>query len=232
VINRFPFVILVFTLMTGGAFSSAKAIAASAPSSAPTPDFTAIPLAPEATAGQAIFMDDFSILQPSWGNRGPDVSVTDGYLVLTPERGKSVMIPNLKYRYRDFDASVDVTPTPALHGLQWAGLVFWGLDATDYYLAEISNRGMVSVMEWKKGKPLLKAEKQGASPGPFAMQTVAITVSARANRVEVSAWGTSVSMSDVSAPKSGGFIGLYAESSKALGWIWRFSKLVVNAPPK
>ncbi len=212
--------------------ASEQSRAASAPSSARTLDFTKIPFAPKAAPGQPIFKDDFASLSASWGNPGPNTSVSDGYLVLTPEHGKSVMVPNLTYRYRAFDASVDVTPTPALHGVQSAGLVFWGQDAADYYVAAITNTGKVSLIEWKSGKRILKADKQGATPDPFATQTITISVSASTKAVEVTAWGASLSLTDVPAPKDGGFIGLYAESSKNLGWIWRFSKLAISDPAR
>lgn len=203
-----------------------------APSSAPTPNLTSIPVAPKAAPGQLIFKDDFASFDASWGSPGPNANLSDGYFILVPIRGESVMVPNVKYRYRDFDASVDVTPTPALHGSESAGLVFWGLNATDYYVAAISNTGKVSVIERKSGKRMLKAEKQGATPDPFATQTITINILARAKGVEVSAWGATLSLSDVRAPKDGGFIGLYAESSKGAGWIWRFSKFAVSGPRK
>jgi hypothetical protein len=200
--------------------------------SAPTPSLASIPLAPKAAAGQPIFKDDFASFAPSWGSQGPTASVSDGYLVLTPVHGKSVMVPNLRYRYRDIDASVDVTPTPALHGAEWAGLVFWGRDEKDYYVAAITNTGKVSVIECANGQLTLKAEKQGATPDAFATQTVTITLAARGNRAEVSAWGATLSLTRASVPKDGGFIGLYAKSPEETGWIWRFSKLIVSAPAK
>jgi hypothetical protein len=200
-------------------------------SSAPTPNFTAIPSAPKVPPGQPIFKDEFASFDASWGSPGRNANVTDGYFILVPIRGESVMVPNTKYRYRDFAASVNVTPTPALHGSESAGLVFWGRDSNDYYVAAISNTGKVSVIELNGGKRILKAGKQGATPDPFATQVITINVSARANGVEVSAWGATLSLSEVRAPKDGGFIGLYAESSKRAGWIWRFSKLAVGALP-
>jgi hypothetical protein len=193
---------------------------------------TSIPLAPKTAAAQPIFKDDFASFDPSWGQPGPSANVTDGYFVLTPLRGKSVVAPNTKYRYRDFDASVDVTPTPAMHGVESAGLVFWGRDERNYYIATITNTGKVSVIEYKNGVPAVKAEKQGATPDLFAMQTVTITVAARRNHLEISAWGATLSLTNPTEPKGGGFIGFYGESSNHLVWIWRFSKLVVSAPSK
>jgi hypothetical protein len=232
--NQFRFA-LVLTTIIGVWFLNGGAQAASEQTKSPfaaTPSLASIPLAPKTAAGQPIFKDDFASFDSSWGQPGPSASVSDGYLVLTPERGKSVVAPNFKYRYRDFDAAVDVTPTPAMHGVESAGLVFWGRDEKNYDIAAISNTGKVSVIEYDDGKPTMKAEKQGATPDPFATQTVTIMVSTRGNRAEVSAWGANLSFANTHVPKDGGFIGLYAEAAKNAGWIWRFSKLVVNAPAK
>ena len=107
----------------------------------------------ETMPANVIFEDPFTIWPPSWGPLRADISVKDGKLTFTPDKGKREM---QMYRHanlpNDMEASYSVTFVKAGDPTQGAGLAFWAKDYNDYYALLTSPDGWFSIRSYTYGR--------------------------------------------------------------------------------
>src|SRR6266478_8883547 len=83
-------------------------------------------------AGEILFEDNFTNLDPSWGIPGERLSVEDGKLTLKPAPDTTQSILNQANVFDDADIRVEVI-LPAGDASVPGGLIFWAKDHSNFY---------------------------------------------------------------------------------------------------
>src|ERR1700675_5044202 len=83
-----------------------------------------------AVAGEILYEDKFTNLDPSWGVPGERLSVEDGKLTLKPAPGTTQSILNQANVFDDADIRVDVI-LPTGDASVPGGLIFWAKDRSN-----------------------------------------------------------------------------------------------------
>src|ERR1700757_4495632 len=98
----------------------------------------------KAVAGDVLYEDDFTNLDPSWGTPGDILSVKDGKLVLKPALNTTQSVLNQANVFEDADIEVEVTLSsgdPVVAG----GLIFWAKDYSNFYCLCIDANGSFKI---------------------------------------------------------------------------------------
>ncbi len=98
----------------------------------------------KAVAGDVLYEDDFTNLDPSWGTPGDILSVKEGKLVLKPALNTTQSVLNQSNVFDDADIQVEVTLSagdPIVAG----GLIFWAKDYTNFYCLCIDANGSFKI---------------------------------------------------------------------------------------
>src|ERR1700758_2377752 len=83
-------------------------------------------------AGEVLYEDNFTNLDPSWGTPGEILSVKEGKLLLKPALNTSQSVLNQANVFEDADTAVQITLSggdPLVPG----GLIFWAKDYSNFY---------------------------------------------------------------------------------------------------
>ena len=99
---------------------------------------------PAVLAGEVLYEDTFTNLDPSWGTPGDIVSVRDGKLTLKPAPNTSQSVLNQSQVFEDGDITLDVSVSggdPIVPG----GLIFWAKDYTSFYCFCINASGYFKI---------------------------------------------------------------------------------------
>src|SRR6516162_9957728 len=83
-------------------------------------------------AGEVLYEDSFTSLDPSWGTPGERLSVEDCKLTLKPGPNTTQSILNQANVFNDADIRVEVT-MPAGNANVPGGLIFWARDFSNFY---------------------------------------------------------------------------------------------------
>jgi hypothetical protein len=184
--------------------------------------------------GDAIlFADDFSRLDPTWGDAEDRWNVDGGKLILKPRANASVTRLYTGTLFGDADIRVKVSQIDSAAGgtNQLAGVVFWGDDSDNYYLAAIDAGGNYFVGRKTKGEWI--------NPQDKIVRSEVLKGVGRVNEIRVVTEGESakISVNGKIITTLGGYkhpeksvIGLQAESDEQETYTWAFSGLTVRKP--
>ena len=93
-------------------------------------------------AGEVLYEDNFTNLDPSWGTSGERLSVKDGKLTLKPAPDTTQSILNQANVFDDADIRVEVI-LPAGDTSVPGGLIFWAKDHSNFTVY-VSTRPVIS----------------------------------------------------------------------------------------
>lgn len=182
-----------------------------------------------------IFSDDFSTLDPAWGNADAAKYVEEGKLVLKPSATRTSITRYQGSTFNDVDIRVRILQTDGATGGS-AGIVFWGDNAmsehvkSEYY-AELRPDGGFAVSRYEEGKwlyPVPATVPNGVKKG--LNQANELRVVAKGRRATIYVNDTQVAAFNGFPPDGGAIVGLFAQSG-AQPDTWRFSDFVVRKSP-
>ena len=202
----------------------------------PAPSAASAPT-PAAGAGckptrKAAFEDNFQTPDPGWGvsatGRG---SFKDGTLVIKPVTGKAweQLYPSLLFGSATVCAQVK-SPTQMndINDTANAGVVFWGIDRSNYYTATIFPNGQFGIYRmhagaWARIVPATKSANVKSGFG--AVNDLMVSIKGGVGAFYIN--GIKTFEFRGQPPKSGGTIGVFAGPEDKAETEWRFQKMVV-----
>src|ERR1700693_6470567 len=98
-------------------------------------------------AGEILYEDKFTNLDPSWGLPGERLSVEDGKLTLKPAPDTTQSILNQANVFDDADIRVEVV-LPAGDANVPGGLIFWAKDHSNFYCLCIAAAGYLQISRY------------------------------------------------------------------------------------
>jgi hypothetical protein len=178
------------------------------------------------------FRSDFKKPDPQWQLDGPNEYFVDNQFAIKPDAGWGVWWTIPAFVFKNATYCVDVkTPSDANEPGTSArgGLVFWLIDNSNFYVAEIYLDSSYSVRRALNRVdtgilPRTKFAKLKA--GPAAVNQIKVT--AIDNLVTLFFNGEKATEFRAQAPKDGGKVGVYAESDQRKSNEWRFLSIVVT----
>jgi hypothetical protein len=98
-------------------------------------------------AGDVLYEDNFTSLDPSWGTPGERLSVQDGKLTLKPVQNTTQSILNQSNVFDDADIRVDVIVPEGDVNIP-GGLIFWAKDHSNFYCLCIDAAGYFKISHY------------------------------------------------------------------------------------
>jgi hypothetical protein len=178
-----------------------------------------------------LLADNFSTLDPAWGDANDSQSVSDNRLILKlqPERIRRVLYNGALFGDVDIRLKVSAIKGDADEP---AGVAFWGVDTANYYAALVQPDGKFCVARFVDGVELVPIPLQKKDEVPKDVgQVNALRVITSGNQVTVYINDTQVTSFKGYPPDGGSKIGVHAESGAAPS-DWAFSELSVRQGPK
>lgn len=179
-----------------------------------------------------LFQDRFDALQPTWGETTDSFKVEDGRLVVAPEAANSFWAANRASLYDDIDMCVSMTTVTGVEPEEAkAGLLFWHVDANNFYVFEFAPNGKASVWRRQRGKWLEQVDWKdvaGAKTGDGG--TNELRVVTKGNEAIVYVNDAEFARFTGVAPDNGQQIGVFAESPEAGAARYAFDDFKVTRP--
>ncbi len=184
--------------------------------------------APACRGDDVLFSDDFKTADPCWGTN-TQVSIKDGAMTVTSDANTSQTELHEGWVFQDMTCSVNLQKVSGDSG-DVAGIAFWATDYNNYYIAQISSNGYVSVCRivnngnWMypvSGRACADI-KQGVG------QANLLTVTIRGAQVTVSVNGKDAVSFKGQAPDGGGEIGTAVSAGNQTKSVWTFTNVKVT----
>lgn len=179
-----------------------------------------------------LFQDNFDKLQPTWGEASEMMKVDNGQLIVTPGSDQYFWVPNTANLYDDIDMCITMTTVTGVDPEESkAGLIFWYVDANNFYAFELAPNGKASVWRRQRGRWLKQVEWQdakGANPGDGAINELRVTTVGSQATFYVN--GNEFKDLTGSPPDNGQEIGVFAASPEKGPATFAFDNLKVTKP--
>lgn len=182
---------------------------------------------------QVLFEDNFSTLDPAWGEQNANLSVSNGKLMVKPEVNSSYVLLNQGNIFEDVDTCVKLTQVSSDDPTYSAGLIFWAKDSSDYYYFLATSDGWYTIKRWVNQRSLAPVDwRQTNATKKGLGQTNQLRVVSKGNQATVYLNDAELITFSGQPPQGGGFIGMIAFSpEKATNKnVWEFSELKVTKP--
>jgi hypothetical protein len=176
-----------------------------------------------------LFSDDFSTLDPAWGEANDQISVADGKMVFKPKVNDGYSLLYQGTTFGDVDIRVKVTQTagPVAAGSE-ASVVFWGVDYDNFYMAAIQTDGSFGVPRNVADKwlhPVAWKANDAVKKGLNTVNELRIVIKGKTATIYVN--DQQVASFKGFPPEGASQIGLHAESGDQ-ACTWKFSDFVVR----
>lgn len=179
-----------------------------------------------------LFQDQFTSLQPTWGDATPAIRIENGQLVLNPPVGTYTWAANSAGVYDDVDMCVTMTTVTSIDPTEAkAGPIFWYQDVNNFYVFELAPNGKASVWRRQRGRWLAQVNWQdvpSANKGDAATNELRVTTVGDDATFYVN--GTEFKKISGSAPENGQQIGLFAGSPDKDAAVFAFDDLKATKP--
>jgi hypothetical protein len=176
-----------------------------------------------------LFSDDFSTLDPAWGNADANMQVAGGKMVLKPQVNGSYTALYQGTTFDEVDVRVKITQTEGMAD-EPAGVVFWAVDYDNKYEAFLQADGNFSVVRGVKGKflnPVAWKVQDAVKKGLNQVNELRVVTKGHMATVYIN--DKEVASFKGFPPEGGSEVGLHAESGTAI-YTWTFSDFVVRKP--
>ena len=179
-----------------------------------------------------LFEDRFDALQPTWGQPTETFKVEAGRLLVVPEPDSYFWANNRASLYDDIDMCATMTTIAGVDPEDAkAGLLFWYVDANNFYVLELAPNGKASVWRRQRGKWLEQIEWQdveGANAGDGGVNELRVVT--KGDKATLYINETEFGSFDGVAPDNGQQIGIFATSPEAGAARYAFDNLKVTRP--
>ena len=182
-----------------------------------------------AFAGDILYEDDFTNLDPSWGTPGDILSVKDGKLVLKPALNTTQSVLNQSNVFDDADIEVEVTFSsgdPIVAG----GLIFWAKDYTNFYCLCIDAQGSFKISHFVTDRwlnPVGWTESEAINKGIGQVNKLRVVTKGRQATAFIN--DKQVIVINGQPPQGGGCVGISGGSAQDSQNTWQFANLRVIA---
>jgi TIR domain len=168
---------------------------------------------------------------PPWRYSDKTTYWVDNQLAMKPDPNIGEWDPIYEFVFTDATYCLDVkSPSDATDSEARGGLVFWLVDDHTFYVAEIYPDGSYGVRRAVKDTPtaiiLPKRKFEKLNAGPSAVNQIKVT--ALNGVLTLFLNGELATQFRAEAPKDGGKVGFYAQSSQNQSNEWRFLDIAVN----
>lgn len=182
-----------------------------------------------ARAGEVLYADDFTNLDPTWGTPGDIIRVQDGKLILKPAPNTSQNILNQSQVFEDAEIAVDVTITDGATEVP-GGLIFWAKDYSNFYCLCINANGRFKISRYVTDRwlnPINWTENNALNKGLGQVNKLRVVTTSRQAMVYIN--DTPVLTFNGQPPRGGGCIGISGTSAEGSPTVWQFANLRVIA---
>jgi hypothetical protein len=173
-----------------------------------------------------LFSDDFSTLDPGWGDANEMILVEGGKLVLKPKVGMSYTVLYQGGTFNDVDIRAKFTLADGMAD-EPAGIVFWASDLDNKYEALFQADGTFTVLRDEKGKflnPIAWKTQEALKKGVGQVNELRVVTKGRTATFYIN--DTQVATIQGFTPEGGSEIGFHAESGDQQVYKWTISDLV------
>src|ERR1700722_10247883 len=182
-----------------------------------------------AFAGDILYEDDFTNLDPSWGTPGDILSVKDGKLVLKPALNTTQSVLNQSNVFDDADIEVEVTLSSG-DSIVAGGLIFWAKDYSNFYCLCIDAQGSFKISHFVTDRwltPVGWTESPAVKKGVGQANKLRVVTKGRQATAFIN--DQQVLTINGQPPQGGGCVGVSGGSAQELQNIWQFASLRVIA---
>jgi glucose/mannose transport system substrate-binding protein len=183
----------------------------------------------EVSAGEVLFEDNFTNLDPSWGTPGEILSVKEGKLLLKPALNTTQSVLNQSNVFDDADVEVQMTLStgnPSVPG----GLIFWAKDYSNFYCLCIDGNGSFKISHFVIDRWLNPASwTQSDAINKGIGQTNKLRVVTKGRQAVAYINGQEVVTINGQPPQGGGCVGISGGSAQDSQNTWEFASLRVIA---
>jgi hypothetical protein len=182
-----------------------------------------------ALAGDVLYEDDFTNLDPSWGTPGDILSVKNGNLVLKPAVNTTQSVINEANVFEDADIQLNVrlsSGDPSIPG----GLIFWARDYTNFYCFSIAANGSFKISRFVMDRwltPVGWTPSSAINPGIGQINKLRVVTRGREAIGYIN--DKEVVTINGQPPQGGGCVGISGGSAQDTQNTWEFASLrVIN----
>jgi glucose/mannose transport system substrate-binding protein len=185
-----------------------------------------------ASAGEILYQDNFTNLDPSWGTPGERLSVKDGKLTLKPVPNSTQSILNQSNVFEDADIRVEVN-MPAGDVNVPGGLIFWAKDRSNFYCLCVDAAGYFKISRYVTDRwlqPVGWIENEAIDKGIGQANKLRVVTKGRQATAYIN--DKQVTTFYGQPPPGGGCIGVSGGSAENAQNTWQFTNLQVMAVPQ
>jgi hypothetical protein len=177
--------------------------------------------------------DDFKAVDPGWVLPSEVAYYADGQLTLKPMESKTarVLYPSFRFKNATVCATFKSPPAPPEGTATNGGVIFWGTDTSNFYVAGVHPQGSYSVYRQANGSwadVILPTPFDAIKQGPGALNEVKVTTNDRVATLFIN--GVKVTEFRGQPPKEDSAIGVYAASNNNERNEWKVINAAVGDP--
>ncbi len=180
-------------------------------------------------AGEILYEDNFTNLDPSWGLPGERLSVEDGKLTLKPAPDTTQSILNQANVFEDADIRVEVI-LPAGDASVPGGLIFWAKDHSNFYCLCIDAAGYFKISRYVTDRwlqPVGWIENEAINKGIGQVNKLRVVTKGHQATAYIN--DKQVTTFNGQPPQGGGCVGVSGGSPENAQNTWQFTNLQVFA---
>jgi glucose/mannose transport system substrate-binding protein len=180
-------------------------------------------------AGEILYEDNFTNLDPSWGTAGERLSVENGKLTLKPAPDTTQSILNQANVFDDADIRVEVI-LPAGDPSVPGGLIFWAKDRSNFYCLCIDAAGFFKISRYVTDRwlqPVGWSENEAINKGIGQVNKLRVVTKGHQATAYIN--DKQVTAFNGQPPQGGGCVGVSGGSPENAQNTWQFMNLQVIA---
>jgi glucose/mannose transport system substrate-binding protein len=184
---------------------------------------------PSIVAGEILYEDNFTNLDPSWGTAGERLSAEHGKLTLKPAPDTTQSILNQANVFDDADITVEVI-LPAGDPSVPGGLIFWAKDHTNFYCLCIDAAGYFKISRYVTDRwlqPVGWTENEAINKGIGQVNKLRVVTKGHQATAYIN--DKHVTTFNGQPPQGGGCVGVSGGSPENAQNTWQFMNLQVVA---
>jgi glucose/mannose transport system substrate-binding protein len=178
-------------------------------------------------AGDILYEDDFTNLDPSWGTAGDILSVKEGKLVLKPALNTTQSVLNQSNVFDDADIQLEVTLSSG-DQIVPGGLIFWAKDYSNFYCFCINANGSFKISHFVVDRwldPVGWTENDAINKGVGQANKLRVVTKGRQATAYIN--NKEVITINGQPPQGGGCVGISGGSAQDSQNTWEFASLRV-----